>query len=212
MLVGPVFSAGSVTSERERQTLDLLLMTLVTPWQMLWGKLLSGLRVSSVLTAFLLWPVLLACMMPLPFWYNLPTMGGYVLIVALTCVTTAVTALFCSSVFQKTATSLISTYLIIVVMFMAPVAVKFFAQTFFQGTSQADIADTVGIMSPFSATFSLPLNIADDENPSANVAGAVSTCGFSLGTWVVGCLQHGADSDDDATVSGALARGGLRTR
>lgn len=43
MLVGPVFSAGSVTSERERQTLDLLLTTLVTPWQMLWGKLLSGL-------------------------------------------------------------------------------------------------------------------------------------------------------------------------
>ena len=102
MLVGPVFSAGSVTSERERQTLDLLLVTLVTPWQMLWGKLLSGLRVSSVLTAFLLWPVLLACMMPLPFWHHLPTMGGYVLIVALTCVITAVTALFCSTIFQKT--------------------------------------------------------------------------------------------------------------
>ena len=49
-------------------------------------------------------------------------------------------------------------------------AVKFFAQTFFQGTSQADIADTVGIMSPFSAAFSLPLNIADDENPSANIS------------------------------------------
>ena len=64
MLVGPVFSAGSVTSERERQTLDLLLTTLITPWQMLWGKLLSGLRVSSVLTSFLLWPVFLACLMP----------------------------------------------------------------------------------------------------------------------------------------------------
>ena len=31
MLVGPVFSAGSVTSERERQTLDLLLVTDLTP-------------------------------------------------------------------------------------------------------------------------------------------------------------------------------------
>jgi len=167
VLVGPVFSAGSVTSERERQTLDLLLVTLVTPWQMLWGKLLSGLRVSSVLTAFLLWPVLLACIMPLPFWYNLPTMAAYVLIVALTCVTTAVTALFCSSIFQKTATSLISTYLIIVVMFMAPVAVKFFAQTFFQGTSEGAIAEKVGVLSPFSATFSLPLNIPDESNPNA---------------------------------------------
>jgi len=168
VLVGPVFSAGSVTSERERQTLDLLLVTLVTPWQMLWGKLLSGLRVSSVLTAFLLWPVLLACVMPLPFWYNLPTMAGYVLIVALTCLTTAVTALFCSSIFHKTATSLISTYMIIVVMFMAPVAVKYFAQTFFQGTSEAAIASKVGVLSPFSATFALPLDVESSEGATLN--------------------------------------------
>ena len=84
MLVGPVFSADSVTSERERSTLDLLLTTLITPWQMLWGKLLSGLRVSSVLTSFLLWPVFLACIMPLDYWDNMPTMGGYFLIVGLT--------------------------------------------------------------------------------------------------------------------------------
>ena len=42
MLVGPVFSAGSVTSERERETLDLLLTTIISPWQILWGKLISG--------------------------------------------------------------------------------------------------------------------------------------------------------------------------
>ncbi len=172
MLVGPVFSAGSVTSERERQTLDLLLVTLVTPWQMLWGKLFSGLRVSSVLTSFLLWPVFLACLMPLPFWHHLGTMAGYVLIVALTCVTTAVTALFCSAIFQKSATSLISTYLIIVAMFMGPVAVRFFAETFFKGTVQAAVAEKVGVVSPFSATFALPLNIGEDEMRAAGSAPA----------------------------------------
>jgi ABC-type transport system involved in multi-copper enzyme maturation permease subunit len=185
MLVGPVFSAGSVTSERERQTLDLLLVTLVTPWQMLWGKLLSGLRVSSVLTSFLLWPVLLACVMPLPFWHNLPTMGGYVLVIALTCLTTAVTALFCSSIFQKTATSLISTYLIIVVMFMAPVAVKFFAQTFFRGTSEAAIASKVGVLSPFSATFALPLDVSSAEGSmisSSEAAAAAQAAASDL--WI----------------------------
>jgi ABC-type transport system involved in multi-copper enzyme maturation permease subunit len=159
MLVGPVFSAGSVTSERERQTLDLLLTTLVTPWQMLWGKLLSGLRVSSVLTSFLLWPVLLACIMPLPFWYNLPTMAGYLLIVGLSCLTTAITALFCSTIFQKSATSLISTYLIILAMYMAPVAVTFFTGTFLSRSSGTDIASAVGVFSPFAATFALPLEI-----------------------------------------------------
>jgi ABC-type transport system involved in multi-copper enzyme maturation permease subunit len=167
MLVGPVFSAGSVTSERERQTLDLLLVTLVTPWQMLWGKLLSGLRVSSVLTSFLLWPVLLACVMPLPFWYNLPTMAGYLLIVGVSCVTTAVTALFCSTTFQKSSTSLIATYLIIVTLFMAPLAASFFATTFMQGSTGAAVADVIGVLSPFSATFALPLDVSRGDNPAA---------------------------------------------
>jgi ABC-type transport system involved in multi-copper enzyme maturation permease subunit len=80
-----------VTSERERETLDLLLTTTITPWQILWGKLVAGLRVSSVLTMFLLWPVLLACLMVAQYW-TLPNIAGlvsYLVIVMLTCVTSA---------------------------------------------------------------------------------------------------------------------------
>jgi len=80
LLIGPVISAGSVTSERERQTLDLLLTTSITPWQILWGKLLSGLRVSSVLTLFLLWPLLLKIVFgtfTADIWQSLPTMLAY---------------------------------------------------------------------------------------------------------------------------------------
>jgi hypothetical protein len=102
--------------------------------------------------------------MPLPFWYNLPTMAGYLLIVLLACVSTAVTALFCSTVFQKTSTSLIATYLIIVTMFMAPVAASFFAKSFLAGSSSATVAETFGVFSPFSATFALPLDIPRGEN------------------------------------------------
>ena len=163
MLVGPVFSAGSVTSERERQTLDLLLTTLVTPSQMLWGKLLSGLRVSSVLTSFLLWPVLLACVMPVGYWGSLLTMLGYLQIVALTCLTTAVTALFCSTIFRKTSTSLTTTYLVIVSLFTVPVAVGFFADTFFPSSQGAMVAQFYGLLSPFAATFALPLEIPDGD-------------------------------------------------
>ena len=172
MLVGPVFSAGSVTSERERQTLDLLLVTLLTPWQMLWGKLLSGLRVSSVLTSFLLWPVILACMMPNLFWSNLPTMAGYLLIVALCCITTAMTALFCSTMAQKTATSLLSSYLIILVLFTAPPAARFFADTFFAGTASASEIRWLGVFSPFAATFALPLDAARMGEVTAVAGGA----------------------------------------
>ena len=161
MLVGPVFSAGSVTSERERQTLDLLLTTLITPWQMLWGKLVSGLRVSSVLTSFLMWPVLLACIMPLEYWSNLPTMLGYFLVVALTCLTTAMTALFCSTLFRKSETSMMAAYLAIVVLFLVPVAGKVFVRSFLPDSEAAAWVHWAGVSSPFSAVFNLPLAIGD---------------------------------------------------
>ena len=158
LLVGPVFSAGSVTSERERETLDLLLTTIITPWQILWGKLLAGLRISSVLTLFLVWPVLLACVMVASFWPNLAAVGSYLLIILLTCVTTAMIALFCSVIFRKTSVSLMTTYLIIGTLFFAPVAASFFADTFFQDDPGTQIVKATGFTSPFSATFNVPLD------------------------------------------------------
>jgi ABC-type transport system involved in multi-copper enzyme maturation permease subunit len=165
MLVGPVFTAGSVTSERERQTLDLLLTTLITPWQMMWGKLFSGLRVSSVLTGFLMWPVVLACIMPLDYWSNLPTMGGYFLVVALSCVTTAMTALFCSTLFAKTSTSLLATYLVIITLFLVPLAAERFVEVFVKTAEAREVVDLAGITSPFAAVFNLPLEVSSSDQP-----------------------------------------------
>ncbi|MCU0981660.1 MAG: ABC transporter permease subunit [Pirellulaceae bacterium] len=159
MLVGPVFSAGTVTSERERQTLDLLLTTPITPWQILWGKLIAGLRVSSVLTTFLLWPVLLACLMISSYWTNIPAVGGYLAIVLLSCLTTAVIALFCSVLFQKTSISLMTAYLVIVVLFCAPLAARFFAEGFFPDHEATPYVVRAGLTSPFAATFAIPLDV-----------------------------------------------------
>lgn len=161
LLVGPVFSADSLTSERERSTLDLLLTTLITPWQMLWGKLLSGLRVSSVLTSFLLWPVFLACLMPVGYWPNILTMLGYFLIVGLTAVTTAMTALFCSTIFKKSSTSLMASYLVLVSLFLVPVAAWVFTQTFAPTSTAAEIVSWLQVFSPFAAAFNLPLTLED---------------------------------------------------
>ncbi len=159
MLVGPVFSAGSVTSERERQTLDLLLTTIITPWQILWGKLIAGLRVSSVLTMFLLWPVLLACVMVSSYWTNLGSVAAYLAIVLMTCLTTAMIALFCSVVFHKTSHSLMVTYLIIIALFCLPLAASYFADTFFPNDPATEVIQIVGITSPFSAAFHVPLDM-----------------------------------------------------
>ena len=102
MLVGPVFSAGSMTSERERQTLELLLCTTVSPWQILSGKLYSGLRISCVLTSFLVWPLLLAWLLPpWTYWHDTPTILGYLGIIVLTSLTTTTLAMFCSVVLRQ---------------------------------------------------------------------------------------------------------------
>ena len=167
MLVGPVFSAGSITSERERETLDLLLTTNLSPQQILWAKLISGLRVSAVLTSFLLWPLLLACAMVSYYWTNLPIVLGYILVICLSCLTTATIALYCSVWFRKTSVSLMTAYLVIAVLFIAPLALSFFADTFLPGTLFARCTTTGCFVSPFAAAFALPINMKLPDQVSA---------------------------------------------
>lgn len=192
VLVGPVFSAGSVCNERERETLDLLLTTLITPWQMLWGKLLSGLRVSSVLTSFLMWPVLLACLMPVGYWANIGTMFGYFLIVALTCLTTAMTALFCSAIFSKTSQSLMASYLVIMTLFIAPLTARYFADTFFAGSREASMVRVSSVTSPFAAAFALPLEFDTDLRGANAPSRGWADLDIALGYLVVTLAYNGA--------------------
>jgi len=189
MLVGPVFSAGSVTSERERQTLDLLLTTIISPWQILWGKLVAGLRVSSVLTSFLLWPLLLACVMvPDPYWTNLFSVGMYIAIIGLCCLTTATIALFCSVLFKKTAHSLMTTYFVIIVLFCLPLAMSFFAGRFFPSAPMTAWVNNINMTSPFAAAFSVPMRFGNPNEMPNNAGDAllyISYVGFSVGLLVV---------------------------
>jgi len=163
VLVGPVFSAGSVTSERERQTLELLLTTTLSPWQILSGKLFSGLRVSTVLTGFLVWPLLLAFALVPPFWTTPHSLLAYILLIAMTCLTTATIALFCSVVFRKTSISLLTSYLVLIVLFAGPVAVQFFTTTFSDSGEKATPFTPSTIASPFVAAFAVPLEFKTDN-------------------------------------------------
>ena len=158
MLVGPVFSAGSLTSERERQTLDLLLTTSITPWQILWGKLIVGLRVSTVLTSFLLWPLLLGALMVSEFWSNWISVVLMFIIVLLACVFNSVVAMFCSSLARKTSISLMMTYASLLVLYAVPAAIVLFLTILNFPESRIALAQWTGIASPFTATFALPLN------------------------------------------------------
>ncbi|QDU74164.1 ABC-2 family transporter protein [Bremerella volcania] len=190
ILVGPVFSAGSITSERERETLDLLLTTEISPWMILSGKLIAGFRVSSVLTGFLLWPLLLACVMVPYYWTNWTSVLAYLSVILITCITTSMLALFCSVLFRKTSHSLMCTYLVIIALFCGTLAFDYFAQLAFTPavetavvdytsasntepepppiTMVAEVSRQLTLISPFSALWDVPLKVDLDgatDNP-----------------------------------------------
>jgi hypothetical protein len=64
---------------------------------------------------------------------------------------------------------------------MVPLGVKFFAQTFYQGSSSAETAQKVGVLSPFSAVFALPLNVEDETRPTPTAAPATSDLSIFFG-------------------------------
>lgn len=48
-LITPALTSGSIAGEKERQTYDLLIASLLTPWQIIWGKLASALAFAFLL-------------------------------------------------------------------------------------------------------------------------------------------------------------------
>ena len=48
-VITPALTSGSIAGEKERQTFDLLVASLLSPWQIVWGKLASALAFALLL-------------------------------------------------------------------------------------------------------------------------------------------------------------------
>jgi ABC-type transport system involved in multi-copper enzyme maturation permease subunit len=156
LLVGPVFSAGSITQERERQTLNLLLTTLLRPYKIVSAKLLAALRVSTVLTFLLTEQLLLAYILIPELRDRAWTLVIFLLIIATTCLATSTIGLLCSALSRRTSVAMILTYMALLVLFVGPVGLRWYLQGFAGGISEDRLA-AFTITSPFSAAFSLPM-------------------------------------------------------
>ena len=181
ILVGPVFLAGSISNERERQTLDLLLTSPLTGWQILWGKLLVGLRVAFVLTCFLLWPWVIALPLVDSYWTNASAMGMMLASLVLVCVANGVIAMFCSSLCRKTSVALISTYSIILLLYILPMtSISLFKILQIDAPAEAWLTVT----SPFAAVFAVPLdaNLTPDGEGPAYVGNLPLVIGYGVVT------------------------------
>lgn len=60
LLLVPALTAGAISGEREKQTLNILLTTKLTPFQIIWGKLLSSISIMILLAVSSL-PVIALC-------------------------------------------------------------------------------------------------------------------------------------------------------
>jgi ABC-type transport system involved in multi-copper enzyme maturation permease subunit len=155
LLVGPVFSAGSITQERERQTLNLLLTTLLTPGKIVFAKLMAALRVSTVLTFLLTEQLLLAYLLIPELRERLWTLGVYLLIILTTCLATSTVGLLCSALSRKTSVAMVLTYMVLLVLFVGPVGVRNYLEGF--GNMSYARIEALTITSPYSAAFSIPM-------------------------------------------------------
>ncbi len=159
ILVAPVFSAGALTSERERQTLELLLTTILRPWQIMWGKLLAGFRVSYVLTMFLMWPMVLAFVLGFQMYYsNWLAVLSFFLIVFVSAVFNSVSALFCSSICKRTSAAMLISYALLIFLYFLPVAAWFIGNRVSEDPQLISTLRWLGAPSPMMAAFWVPLD------------------------------------------------------
>ncbi len=173
ILTAPVFTAGSITGERERQTLDLLLTTTVSSWQILWGKLVSGFRVSFVLTAFLMFPMVLACINP-ELSRNWQAMLAFFGICIVAAVFNSVLSLFVSTLVRRTSVALMTCYTTLLVLYCLPLAIYFLVWNFSPPDAEVEGLRFFGITSPLMAADSVPMT---------SVQSGTSTARAKIGSW-----------------------------
>lgn len=110
LLITPAMTAGSIAGERERQTLDLLLVTNTGAFRIVWGKLLESFAFMALLI-FSTLPVLCAALIS----------GGISMLQVLTAmlfmIVTAFGALsvglLCSAIFKRTLTATVAAYIVV---------------------------------------------------------------------------------------------------
>ena len=195
LLVGPVFSAGSITQERERQTLNLLLTTLLTPGKIVFAKLMAALRVSTVLTFLLTEQLLLAYLLIPELRDRAWTLVVFLLIIATTCLATSTIGLLCSALSRRTSVAMIVTYMVLLILFVGPVGLRSYLEIF--GMVSYEKIAALTVTSPYLAAFSIPMKPSQFSMPesssiaaSTRLPAATLIPGIGLPVWAAFLLLY----------------------
>ncbi len=108
ILISPAMTAGSISGERERQTLDLLLVTNTGAFRIVWGKLLESFAFVALMI-FSTLPMLFLVLIPggITVWQILTAL----LFMIVTAFGALSVGLLCSAIFRRTVAATVVAYL-----------------------------------------------------------------------------------------------------
>lgn len=120
MFIVPMFTATSISSERERQTLDLMLCADISPWRIIFGKIGSAMLFVMLLIG-----------LAIPFLSIIFIMGGVtpldlvkiIIYYAATAFTLSTIGVYTSARFKKNLVSIVMTYIIMAVLYITPLII-----------------------------------------------------------------------------------------
>lgn len=125
----PIITASSISGERERQTLDIMLTTPVKPRQIIIGKLATAIMQVFLFVFSSLPMISLAFLFGGISWVNLIYMLGIFLVIS---IFAGSIGIFCSSVFKKTLPAVIVTMVIELAFVFGTLLIYGIAQTIYE--------------------------------------------------------------------------------
>jgi ABC-2 type transport system permease protein len=105
--ITPALTAGAISSEREHQTIDLLFVTRLPPFSILWGKLLASMSFALLL---LLLSVPIFSLVFLFGGIELDQLLSAFLVTAVAALTLGIVGLACSTAFHRTLPATVAAY------------------------------------------------------------------------------------------------------
>jgi ABC-type transport system involved in multi-copper enzyme maturation permease subunit len=167
LLLTPGFTAGAITGERERGAFQLLFMSLLRPHDILLGKLFACLGIPLLLLLCVL-PVSAICALSGGISPGLLVRAHVVIVAAI--VAYGMVGLAVSSLCSRTFTSLVSTYVAVILLAGAGWVPSVLLNHM---TGMRRLWQTLRCLSPFEALFALNYAASYDVRPGALDSGAV---------------------------------------
>jgi len=136
MLIVPALTSTAISGERERQTLDLLLCSDISPWSIVVGKVVVSIAHIMFLVVASL-PVL-----GMVFMFGGISFGEILLLFlfyVLTALMAASLGVFLSTVFKRNVTAIITTYICLGILAVGPLIALFIWALFYESRSSAPL-------------------------------------------------------------------------